>query len=74
MIMIAALLYISGVIISVMLCLRWMIRTNEEITLTDVIICCFPGIFSWLSAVSIFLTHIIDVGNNIIIWRRKKRR
>ena len=72
--MIASFLYISGVVVSVMLGLRWMIKTNEEITLTDVIICCFLGIPSWLSVISIVLTHLIEIGGGIVIYRRKKRR
>jgi len=72
--MIVSFLYISGVVVSVMLCLRWLIKTDGEITLTDVITCCFLGIPSWLSVISIILTRLIETGGEITVYRRKERR
>ena len=62
-------IYIIGVILSLLLYLKFGIRKNV-ITMSDLFIIVVAAVISWIGVV-VYLLNYVDF-DQIIIWRRKK--
>ena len=63
--------YLFGVVVSVIVFLYVTMRSEGEITLADVVLCCFLAVLSWLSVFVYFVVVVLKALDNVVVWQRR---
>ena len=64
--------YLLGVVVSVIVFLYVTARSEGEITLADIMLCCFLAMLSWLSVFVYFVVVALKALDNVVVWQRRE--